>query len=475
MDALYVVLKFLSSTPYCEDWLTTVSAEDVHTVLTLGGVLSTASREMFKSLDSDNISILNKHDFRALASVMAPHIECLHLHDPEYRRFDFERLSRLRVLKVNHNVNANLLEQVLIAVGEKLVELQIHTTCVKKRSIRDIARYCKSLKVFNSGYADYRVSSKPIWTALGGTLIELQGCFPQSDLVHIAHYCTRLEKVNLLDCTFYNEGLVIDLLRALKTLRVLVIDFFDFGEPDYYPVNNVRMLVDACSPNIKIHSYCDCENNSSFVDFVRIVGTRLSRLNVICQSVALPRDVLPALRNVEELSFDLLKMNPQVGYMSMLESVFVDPLPNLRKLTLRCVNTSRIFSVIARSASNIREFECGFQSILGVDDGQVHVNGADVTEFLQANEHLRSIVLCYRGTEVSVIDGIIGLIPRLKVRRHLRVAAFQFWPRYRSANIDGKLLALYSDAMSEKIRDACVSLRTKPLSLTVNLVSYLPA
>ncbi len=198
LDTLYVLLKFLSSTPYCEDWLTNVKPKDVHTALTLGGVLSIVSREIFTTFNYGSV-FRRTRKLRALALVMAPHMERFDLYGRKYRRFDFERLSRLRVLIVNYNSNANLIEQVLVAVGENLLELEIHTFIVRKRLVRNIAQYCKSLKVFNSDDAVYRASSKPIWTALGSTLTEVRGYFPEDDLAYIARYCTRLESVQFFE------------------------------------------------------------------------------------------------------------------------------------------------------------------------------------------------------------------------------------------------------------------------------------
>ncbi len=265
---------------------------------------------------------------------------------------------------------------------------------------------------------------------------------------------------------------MIDLVRGLKTLRVLYVNFADFGELDFYTVDYVRMLLDACSSTVKVHSSVKGEPNSSFVDFVRVVGTRLHKLDVTGQFDSLPRDVLPGLRNIEELSFNLFVMDPPVEYMSTMESVFAEPLPNLRKLTLLGVNTSKILSVIALAASNLREFECNFLSMSGVDDEEVDVSGSDITEFLQANEHLRSIVLHYFGIESSVIDGIIDFIPRLKVCRYLKVVNIGLMPRRFRDNYKIRLL---SRRMRTEISNACVSLRTKPLSLIVNGTPFLPS
>lgn len=122
-----------------------------------------------------------------------------------------------------------------------------------------------------------------------------------------------------------------------------------------------------------------------------------------------PLDMLPALVPCDECCAEIT--------LTVAESIFAEPMPNLRKLLIICVNNSKILAVLAREVSNLHEFSFNFQ--LYFDEEQenepVPMKASDFTEFLQENKHLSYIYLDFRLSE-----DIEDFIPHLKECKHLK-------------------------------------------------------
>ena len=463
--------------PHSDDWLSSVSAGDVRTVLQFGGILSIVSREVFKSLRFDDFLVANKKcGHRTLTSLMAPHLELLHLCEPDHRRFNFENLSSLRVLKVGYTVGPNVLGRILTAVGANLVELDITSCWMKRKTIRAIARYCQSLRVLKAGYSEYPGTLESIWSTIGSNLIELRVRASEKDFVGIARYCTRLEKLGLFKIhhlDFSSDGVVIDSLRALKRLRVLVLDIFVFDELPYFSKDNVRTILDVCPSDVHVHLHMSLNQNLDCTGYFRLFGTRLRVLSLNTGFFTEEKDVVAALANIEELS-----LRPFNGYYweefsTVMEPILAAPMPNLRKLLISSVDNSNILPRLSRSVINLREFMCFFGSRFDREE-QIHVKGSDFTELLRANKQLRRITIDYGENIVLVKDKIVDFIPRLKDCKYLKDVVILYRAED-ERDEDGNIIGMHDCGMLEEIRDACVSLRTKSLSLSVRGVSYLPS
>ncbi len=465
-----MLLKFLSEQPQNVCWLESVHANDVRTVLLTGGALSAASRVLFKSFDLSDFRAEKSREYRKLANVMAPHIECLLLREPEHRRLNFERLSSLRVLKFNHTVGSSVMERIIAACGASLQELDVGTGWLRRKVIRSIGRHCKSLKVFCIGYAVYRATLEPIWRGVGNTLIELRGHILEKELVHITEHCTLLEKlclVNLRELGFASDSLLIGLLRKLKALRVLFLDLYDFGEMPYFSVEDIRMLLDVCPPDIHVYSETMAEHNVDFLDFIRVIGVRFRKLRLTCEFKHVPSDILPAFANIEQLHLHPFAGDMPTEFRVMMESVFAEPMPNLCKLSI-ALDNSEILPIVARSVSYLREFECLFSTRFGEEE-RIPVVGAHFTELLQANKRLTRISLNYDHAEESLDNEIVDFIPCLRDCTELKVVTISYMKDHEMGEN-----AKPNSEKSELIKDACVSLRNKPLTLAVNSVCYLP-
>ncbi len=460
-DVLFVVVKHLSEQPYGKDWLHSVNSNDAQTVLRIGGALSVASREMFKSLDFQGIHLKSSNDIEMLTNLMAPHLEQIYIYRPELRLLNCERFSSLRSLKFKEDVGWHALERILSVCGDILEELEIESWWLERRVVQAIACHCKSLKVFKPYYIQYRASLKRIWNAVGSTLIEFRGRVPNMELSHIAAHCTRLEKLNLRNIQQLMRGggnEVVDLLAKLKSLRILVLYVSNEEQLTCFSVNNLERLLDACSPNVRIDCDTKLDNDVGLAEYIDSIGARLRALRLTCNFRTTSTDALHVHTNIEELSLTTLNAFAD----GILELIFAAPLPNLRKLYVSDVNNSKILRHVARSVSNLREFECYFGW-----KRRVPLNRSDFFDLFGANKHLHYITLYYWIIDDRETNLVTELIPCLKVCRQLKNVAFT----YKKEAADARLC---TTDKSEELSNVCVSLRNKALCLSVNNVCYLP-
>lgn len=471
VDALSVLTKYLSHEPHSALWLHKISANDAQTVLQVGGALSAISRKMFKSLRGDDFNC-----FRSLCSnksillmnLMASHLEYLNGRESDLRRLNYERFCSLRVLCLYTCDDESAVERILAASGKSLLELEVRGRCMKKRMVGAIARHCKSLNAICVDFFNYPTSLKPIWSATGNTLIELRGDLPRREFIHIASYCKRVEKLNLWienETKFVAIGdALIELLDALKSLQILDTN----GRSKMYysfTADNIRSLLKVCPSDVHVYTTIFVDHCDAFADYIRAVGTSLRRIAVYCQVGTLPREVIHAFVNVEELS---LNLGPNA--FTVVKSIFVDPMPNLRELSIRNlknVKNSKLFSVLARSVSNLREFSCHFLGSSHDEEKRVPMKSSDFIKFLQANKHLSGFYLNYGSSydSLAVREDITDFIPCLKVCKYLSDVVITYF--------DAE--AVNTRVWYEVIGNACVPLRTKSLTLTVNFVRYLPS
>ncbi len=481
VDALFLILRHFSKDPFSERcWVQSVDVDDVKTVLRLGGALGAASREMFKSLEHGLCSFdswIEECMYAFMVRMMAPQLENMVLYPLVGRKINCEQLCSLRVLSVVHGVRANDLKRILIALGNSLEELDItNAHLVRRKMVQAIAWYCKSLKVFKTDVVEWHTSFEPIWQAVGDTLVEYSGHVPENELAHIAHHCTRLEKLDLMnieELVLEDRNEVIDLLKALKALRVLNIVSNDFERNRGLSTDQLRMLLAACPPSVKIHGYISLSHGIGVSNFIRGIGAHLQVLNLEYSLDTMPSELLPALVNIEELS-----LLPVEGYSDeMIESVFVEPLLHLQKLRILHMKSSNRLRMVARSVTNLREFECSFRT--GFEDHlegegmievwRVPVCGTDFIELLCANVHLRFVGVNFGITRQRVTNEITEFIPLLKVCDSLEYVEIS------NTMIDNISEEMPNSERVKEISNACVPLRNKSFSLFVNGVYYLPS
>ncbi len=451
------VVKHLSEEPYSQNWLHSVNASDARTVLQVGGVLSVASRGLFKSLVSGEFKFRNWHEHTSLAITMAPHLTRLTIAQREHRRINCEQLCSLRELRISFGAES-LFERILNVCGGSLEKLDIIAYQSTKKIVEAIASNCKSLKSFHSGFTLYRASLEPLWSVVGNTLIELRGELSHGELMRIARHCTRLEKLDLLNLHKFAaatlQNIVTDYLASLKSLGYLLLDLYYEGTR-HLDIDFLRAILHACPPNVWIDCTMGFNFGDSNINNLRVVGPRLRKLVMDYESGTLPRDLLPALGNVQELL-----LVPYQTSDEMIESIFVEPLPCLRKLSI-LVNNPTVLRSIARSVSSLREFVCSFSFRFNeTSEDRIAANGSAITELLQANEHLRYIKMTYWHAE-----HIVDFVRRLRVCRNLEHVAIG----YRIQSESRKAVS-----ESKEISNACVPLRTRSLSLSVNGMRYLP-
>ncbi len=502
-EVLCHVLRHLSKQPYSRNWMEWFEMNDVETMLRLGGTLRAASREMFKPLDREFFltdSLSEKRLYALLGSLMAPDLESMAIYPQADQKINHEQLRSLRVLTVSCNFRCEDLSRILHAHGETLAELyfdvnqpfigrvledhslswqdwefrkfwgefDFEVKGLNADMVRAIAVNCKSLKVFRTNFLRYAASLEPIWEASGNSLVEFRGYVPEKELKHITRHCVRLEKLELANV----ESLMLassmeffDLLRAVKTLRVLFLFLHCCpGDlEDLLVIDELRMLVAAWPPNFRIHGFVTASFLTPLSNFVREVGAHLRSLKFHYSAVGMPSDIGPALRNVE-----CLALHPIGGYSDeMIESVFAEPLPNLQRLSLYRVRNSKVLRNIARSVRNLRELRCSFGLKTDVGKESESVLGSDFAELLRANVHLRYIAVDCEIPKEQMTKVILDFILLLKGCRCLEHVDI--------ANDECNSHEWIYNKRVKEISNACVPLRTKSFSLFVSGVWYLPS
>ncbi len=510
-EILFLVLRHLSKQPFSKYWMEWLEVKDVETVLRLGGPLSAASQEMFKSLEHEFFAFnswVERPLYVVLGSLMAPGLESLVLYPQVGEKISHKQLRSLRVLTVSCNFRRKDLSRILNKHGESLgvldfdihrpfdgivynfeyrwrdlkriqnapeeslQEFGFHVKKLNRAVVRTIADNCKSLKVFTTNFHDYGASLEPIWKAASNTLVEFRGCVPKQELVHIARHCIRLQKLeltNIEDLILEAGKELVDLLRALKTLRILVLVLHYYHDEVYQGLSTdlIRMLVEACPPNVRIHGAVTTSHESGALNFMRGVSTHLHVFRLEYSFDTMPTDIGPVFGNVEDLV-----LSPVEGYSDkVIELVFVEPLPHLRRLFIGSVRNSKILHMVARSVHNLRELECLFGLALEVEEEPVPVVGSDFADLLHTNVHLRYISVDFVVARELVTSVILDFIPLLKVCRFLEHVDI-------NNGLNGKLPKherLSKKGRLKEISDACIPLRTKSLSLSAIDVCYLPS
>lgn len=107
------------------------------------------------------------------------------------------------------------------------------------------------------------------------------------------------------------------------------------------------------NPVIHVHSTAVVLHNNTFSNYIRVVCTRFPKLCLFFEYRSLPEEVLPAFAIIEDLELCAINeccgnFNPQS--LTLVELILVDRIPNLRALSIRCANDSKIMPVLARSS-----------------------------------------------------------------------------------------------------------------------------
>lgn len=229
-----------------------------------------------------------------------------------------------------------------------------------------------------------------------------------NELVHIQNNCVKLKKLvltNIQHLVYLDPAGVIELLKALNGLQVFHIECNNGTSSD-----SIRRLMEACSENVSIEcDFCDTLGDQ-FHDCIRLIGARLRVLWLSQLDFDdIPSDLLSVFGGIEELLLNSTNFTD----VNKIESIFAEPLPNLRKLLMGYFHDSSLLSVIARSASNLIHFSCSFK----------HVNGDDFARLFHANKYLWAIDVQFEvKSEESEIRTILDLISTFKICQNMRHA-----------------------------------------------------
>lgn len=475
-DALFHVVKNLSENPYSDRWMLFVDKKDARTVIKCGGELGAVSREMFKTIRAEYFGWHFKREFKLLVKEMAPYLEVIELNEQNHRKVNCEELVSLRKLIFDEwSIHIRVLERTLKAVGGNLLELEINGRTMKNRTVQAISQ-CKSLQSLSIIYGDFATTLEPVWKSVGRTLTKLEGNLPENELVHLQNYCVKLQKLhfhNLQDLVSVNLTGVIELLKALKYLQVFRIeDFYETSSRRLTP-DCIGRLMEVCSVDVSVECHFLNTHPAEFHDCVRSIGPRLRVLMLSSIDFGdFPSDLLPELANIEELSLSDADENSR-DYVKMIESIFVEPLSSLQILSISLAHDLDLLPIIARSVPNLRELTCASH----------HLKVDDFAQLFHAAKHLRVIFLYFEvKSREAALSGILHFISTLKICRNLKDVEVQASIFNEDDYYDSEMEVnscdydmTFINADSKEIRDACVPLRNRSLSLSVNDVHFLPS
>ena len=458
-DALFIVLRHLSKQPYSQSPLR-LHAKDALMVLQCGGGLSAASREMLTSMTLDDIECITPNDYLFLANIMAPHLERLCVYEPNYFAIDFGRITSLRSLIFDEGDSeedlSNDLDDVLSSCGHSLKEIELKGGWMKETTVEAIGEYCNSLEALCLSYGMYPASLEPIWNERANTLIKLRGCIPERELNNIALHCTKLDELalwNLDEILAFGRDTVLNLIGCLKSLQTLVFHMYD--DNNHLTAYDMNMLLEVCSPNVHVHFIDIYGAIDNIQDYLRVIGSRLRLLRLNSAMSVIQKELLPAFCNIEELALGCCSANHTEQAIDIIQSIFVQCLPNLRILCIRDVDHSNILPIIAKSVSNLREFQCSFL----LSESFAHVSHFNL--LFRNNPHLSYISLDLPSCDTISSSSIIANFKGFHHLRHVEISTV------------GRNQVVLE--RSQEIRNACVSLRTVSLSLSVDGVRYLPS
>lgn len=333
--------------------------------------------------------------------------------------------------------------------------------------IQAVVRYCKGLKVFKLGSNYFPNSLDPIWRAIGSTLIELSGEVLESELISIKRHCCRVEKLYLWRLHEYLLIVGTELLKALKFLRILVLRLIASHDLllEELTLTQVGMLLEACPSDLHVHLYLVVEDNDTLVKYLGAFGTRLRELTLRYKTGAESRVpvILSELAAIEKLDVYPEALSSDVSILT--ESILKQSMPDLRELHIRYVKNSNILVSLSHEITSLRKFSCTFNVVLAEEEERIPVEGKHFKNLFENNKRLHFLDLYYGvfNDSESATEEIADLISCLKVCKNLKY-----------------VFILYNkgDEGSEKCKDlsdACVPLRQKSMTLTVNSVLYLPS
>ena len=475
-DVLFHFVKHLSKWPHSEQWLDTVDDNDALTVLRIGGALSGVSGSMFNSLGYRPWlhSGFGFEKFDTLALVLAPHLDSLYVNSDRIRVFSWYNFSSLRVLRVDMlNVTLRVFRHALSSSGSSLVELTCKHGNLRKSDARNIARYCKSLRVLNlNDNSVHVISLKVIWEALGEKLTKFTGRIPVSDFPLVARHCTALNELkiaNMAQLINENKQMVMESLQTLHSLNVLRISSYDDALL-FMTVEEIEAFLQGRPSDFLLGLKCSLDSPEKFFDVMHTIGSRLRLFSLEFDFDTLPSETSFMLNNIQELQ--LLNCN---DYNDLkLERLFTHSMPNLRKLTISVKNTS-IFSHIARCTSNLLELTC---ELPFSDENPIpflSVRASDVTQLLQENQKLHRVDVDFGFTPTFPSDDMILFVSCFNVREAIMHVVMRYYAgneldndkNLHSAALN-ELTAKGPDMNSEKyekLRNTCVPLRTKQINL----------
>lgn len=447
-DALCYVVRSLSENPHSDFWLSFVDKKDARAVLEAGGELSVVSREMFKKIKDGDFGWYGNRDFELLVNEMTPYLEHIELvHDQLLRKINCEELVSLRTLVLDQwYIGIKLLERALKAVGGRLSELSIRGQTMKKRTVQAIAQ-CKSLQSLNLTYEGFKSTLEPIWKVVGNTLTKFEGHVPENELVHLKNYCIKLEMLHFHKLQYLvavDQTGVVELLKALKCLKTFYISN-DSGmsiTTEESTATHISKLMEVCSLDVAVH--CNLyAHPGEFPDYIRAIGPRFRVLTLPDVDFEMTSDLLPAFANVEELMLWGADENC-ADYEKMIESIFVEPLTSLQKLSIDFTRDSNVLLIIARSVAYLRELTCSFYRL----------KGDDFAQLFRANKHLRAIFLNLEvKSREAALSGILDFISTLQVCRNLIEVEIEVYIRNEDDDFDPEENSEDFDYDAEEIED----------------------
>ncbi len=445
-DCLSSIVRHTSRERSRDNWQDFIDTEHLHHILKSGRRMESVTRQIIGRLnqpefDSTKLSRERLEDFAPnLRSIrysytageiprcmlQSPNLHALYLNTHRYQRFPFDG--------------------VLAACGASLDVLWMDlNSYVGSPEVVPITRYCLQLKeLYIDAFIFNESELKPLWPVVGKTITKLTlkasvVAFEDGieTLEPIARNCVKLENIHL------NHPRHVWLYKQLGSqLKVIRIE----SNAQIPAPPEIRDILYSC-PNTCIHPEVGVLDVTQ--DKLEALSSRLSSITADIMSYN-PFPNLPALREAHLTIRD--------HQIDNFKSFFAFPRPSLRILGLYSVSSGEIFGEIEKSVTCLQELYVSLRDV----SVQTALLATDRNSLLPANSSLQRLdcTLLYPDHDFVAYRFLVTLLRQVQIYKELSIIKLSKY------NVE--------HMFTNPIRDVCVPLRNRRMSVSYNGIRFLP-
>ncbi len=462
-ESLSVLIPWLATYPYTEDWLTSITPSDALVALRCKGALGRAAQDQMRTMGKRDFWHSKSMLLVEVLKCIAPTLRHLYLRRCLCGTYKFQDLPSLRKLEVSKHVKAEFIDQILTRNGAGIREVRLFNIFLAQSTIECIRTYCRSLEIFDLNHSKYGGGLGPIVGSIGASLrhLKFHRC-SQKELTCIGTHCSKLEILNtdFMGALINTNGtLVNEILQKLPSLQTLHV----IGE-DHYSLEELRAALHECPPKLGINFTMKYYDINRAFEFCRVLGLRMTALTLTGLIDTFPNDVVSTLGNLQKLTIHGNRQSISIG------SFFSKPLLNLRVLHVSFWPDVEIdLDAISRNVTTLTDVKFWFVHELHKESNRMPVTTSELLRFVYANKSLRRYMVDYGNNgyfvlmEHRVVNQIYDFLFRLRPNDALRLIDIFYSGESATINYLGNY-----EPPHLFFKRACVSLRTKRVNITVN-------